>query len=86
MPNTKTPVNKNAPDAETLQDRVEHAAESIRDTAYEAGEKVRQYASAKFNKADALRDDLESVIQQDPTRATFAALAIGFVIGFLARR
>lgn len=81
------------PGEEELQDSARHArqaAEGLRAAAGAVAQEYRGKAEEYWNDASSrvrsFQDDTEQYVRENPTKAVFTALGIGFVLGLIFRR
>jgi ElaB/YqjD/DUF883 family membrane-anchored ribosome-binding protein len=101
MPNETIPGQTASTKFESGKTHAVHAAEDLRAAAEAKAQELRAVAEAKAHeyrgkaehafdearvKARTFREDGEQYIRENPTRAVFTALGIGFVLGIIFRR
>jgi ElaB/YqjD/DUF883 family membrane-anchored ribosome-binding protein len=91
LPQQQPPVS---PDAQTkLQSSKEHARRAAEDLKSAAGAiageyrgKAEQAWGDARSRARTFQEDAEQYVRENPTKAIFSALGIGFVLGLVFRR
>ena len=80
-----SPQNKRA----HREEKTWRAAEDLKSAALGVAEDYTEKASKALDEAKervgALRDDTEDYVRQNPMRAVFTALGVGFMLGFIFR-
>ena len=75
---------------ESTKTHARQAAEELRTAATEIAGQYRGKAEAAWgdaqNRARTLQEDGEQYVRENPTKAVFSALGIGFVLGLIFRR
>ncbi len=75
---------------ETGKTHARKAAENLRDAATDMASQYRGKAEQAWDdatsRARTLQDDGEQYVRDNPTKAVFTALGIGFVLGLIFRR
>ena len=75
---------------ESSKTHARKAAENLRDAATDVANEYRGKAEQAWDdatsRARTLQDDGEQFVRDNPTKAVFTALGIGFVLGLIFRR
>ncbi len=86
-------TNLGGPAASKLESSKTHArkaAENLRDAASDMANEYRGKAEQAWDdatsRARTLQEDGEQFVRENPTKAVFTALGIGFVLGLIFRR
>jgi ElaB/YqjD/DUF883 family membrane-anchored ribosome-binding protein len=87
----KTPVAGDARDKlESSKQHARRAAEDLKSAAGSMAEEYRGKAEQAWgdarDRARTFQDDAEQYVRENPTKAIFTALGIGFVLGLIFRR
>ena len=74
---------------ETDEARVQRAADALESATAKVGDDYQDKAQHSWNEAKkrvrTWQDDGEDYVRENPTKAVFAALGIGFVLGLIVR-
>jgi ElaB/YqjD/DUF883 family membrane-anchored ribosome-binding protein len=87
---TKTGHNDPEAKLESSKTHARKAAEDLKSAAGAVAEEYRGRAEEVWNdakyRARSFQEDGEQYVRENPTKAVFAALGIGFVLGLIFRR
>jgi ElaB/YqjD/DUF883 family membrane-anchored ribosome-binding protein len=87
---TKTGHNDPESKLESSKTHARKAAEDLKSAAGAVAEEYRGRAGEVWNdakyRARSFQEDGEQYVRENPTKAVFAALGIGFVLGLIFRR
>ena len=82
-PQAKEEAKRDATDARKTAEDLRSAAGATADEYRERGKEVWDDA---LHRVRSFRDDTKQFVRQNPTKAVFSALGVGFVLGLIFRR
>ena len=82
-PQTKEEAKRGVTHARKAADDLRSAAGAMADEYRERGKEVLDDA---FDRVRSFQDDSKQYVRQNPTKAVFTALGVGFVLGLIFRR